>query len=296
MGVLQRFNSFVEQGIQFWGNARSPSLLGWVRVLLGIATLAMLVLSMLEFSQVLGPSGVLAIDRLGASMDRGVPYRVSLFWLSESRLLAYLYLGSTFLCVLASILGVGGRIVSFACWFLVVGIGNRWLFLQDVGFPLLASGWMYLVVDHGRLSNRGIGKPWPSDSSNRWTVSIALRLIQVHVWLWLIASLFSQMASFIWWRGEAVWFLAVSERSWLSTDYLLDREWLVNCLTHGLILTQLVAVVLFANIATRRVAAISACCFWLGIAILAGEWLYGLIGFSMTISWFESNGLSRANN
>ena len=87
-----------------------------------------------------------------------------------------------------------------------------------------------------------------------------------------------QLASLIWWRGEAVWWLAAASRSnALTTETLANQAYLVNALTHGWILIELLALWLLIPRSTRPLGVLlgwlSCCC----IGLLADQACYAIL-------------------
>ncbi len=170
-------------------------------------------------------------------------------------------------------IGIGGRVVVALVWILTLGIVHRVPILQDAGDLLFTGIIGYLVVDPGRT------KHWNSigldDREDRWTANLAVRLMQCHIVGWLAISLVSHLAEPMWWSGSAAWWLASGQRSpWFSQNYLSDKPYLINAISHGFIAIHLVTLGLFLRSGCRPLAIGAALLMSIIIWGLAGNWLY----------------------
>jgi len=183
------------------------------------------------------------------------------------------YLIATILCSLAMAFGMGGRTMAALVWILTLGIVHRVPILQDAG-DLLFSGIMgYLIIDPGKT------KHWKSigldDREDRWTANLAKRLMQCHVVGWLAISLVSHLAEPMWWSASAAWWLAAGQRSpWFSQDFLSDKPYLINAISHGFIVIHLATLGLFLRTGCRPLAIGATLLMSITIWGLAGDWLY----------------------
>ena len=131
----------------------------------------------------------------------------------------------------------------------------------------------YLVVSPGPAI---FGSRSAQDAS--WLNNTALRLIQVHWWLLLAAGLLMQLGGMVWWRGEAVWWLASSGRSHLfAIDALRDSPTLVNLLTHSMLAIQALALWLIVVPSARPLGILFGLLATLAIGLIADHLLYGLL-------------------
>ena len=201
--------------------------------------------------------------------------RVSLLYGVESSAWIRGYLITTILCCAAMALGLGGRAVVAIAWILTLGIVHRVPSLLGAGELLFTGVMGYLVVDPGKTTRwTRIGL---DDREVRWTSNLTIRLIQCHFVGWLAISLASHIAEPMWWTGTGVWWLASGDRSpWLSAEYLSDKPYFMNALSHGFIAIHLAALALFFRSGYRAVAIMATLLMSIGIWIIAGDWMYSL--------------------
>lgn len=161
--------------------------------------------------------------------------------------------------------GFGGRLTLAALCLWTIAWANRLVVLSGLMEPTLIACLGYLVVDPGVPLARH------SQAAQRhWTAGLAVRLLQTHWWLIIAAGLLSQLGSLVWWRGEAVWWLAAAGRSnWLTIELLRGQASWINALTHVAILVQLMALWLLTVRVARPlgiVCAVLVACVYGGVA------------------------------
>ncbi|MFK7737964.1 MAG: hypothetical protein AB8B50_18180 [Pirellulaceae bacterium] len=206
-------------------------------------------------------------------------------WLAQSTTLIQCWLVIGCLLTIAGAVGWLGRIPwGFLCLWCIAWT-HRIGWLAGPTEPLMIAMTAYVTLQPGSRWN---WKQRETSVNSGWTANASLRLLQVHSWILLAAGVLMQLASLIWWRGEAVWWLAAADRSnSLSTATLANRAYLVNAFTHGWILIELLALWLLVPQSTRPLgvllAWISCCC----IGLLADQACYAILlaaGFSAF--WF----------
>ena len=254
---------------KFWFTPADPKPLGFVRVAWSLLTIVYLVMWFIDIDLWLGNDGILATPRIAellqsAADEQPIYLRISpLYWIqSETLLYAYLTLGIG-LCIAAG-MGFGGRLLSLCVWLFVISIVHRAPMLSGLCEPLLTMGWGYLTIHSGKEQNLlrvGLYDNMPTLSAN-----IALRFLQVHLYAWLLLSVASQSGGLVWWQGEAVWWLASESRSpALSLSWLGRNVYALNALTHGIIITQLLALLMLWPNEVRRFGVIS---LWIACGLL----------------------------
>jgi hypothetical protein len=195
-------------------------------------------------------------------------------WWTDNLLLIRGYLAVGLLLSLMAATGVGGRAVIALLWLAVIGWVHRIAWLQGPFEPALIALLGYFLVSPGTAcwgSNR------PRDSKH-WLHNLALCLIQVHVWGLLAAGVLSQLGNVVWWRGDALWWLAASGRSQLlSLQWLGSSASMVNGLTHATVLVQLLTLGLLLKSSTRGLGLATGLLAALAIGLLADQTLYALL-------------------
>lgn len=269
---------------KFWFKPANPKPLGLFRIAWSLLTILYIASWFTDIGMWLANQGILATPRIAellqsAADEQPIFLRISpLYWLnSEPLLYAYLSVGILFCLISAS--GIGGRISSLCVWLFVISIVHRAPMLSGLCEPLLTMGWGYLTIHSGKEQNRlfvGLCDPAPSLAAN-----IALHLLQLHLFAWVLLSVASQSGGLVWWQGEAVWWLASEARSpSLSLNWLGRNPYLLNALTHAVIAAQLLALLMLWPGPSRRygVAALWAAC---GLLILVSDQMLYPIAIGM---------------
>jgi hypothetical protein len=280
-------NASRERWESFWLQESKTRPLAYVRILLGLIVAFLAAEGFLTLPAWISSSGVidasLARALVGVGREWDSLFRPSLLYYVSSPLGVQVYLIGLMLAGLLLAAGCGGRITAAVVYVLFLGICHRMPILTGPGEYLLSAMLLYLVIDTGKLQK--LIRPGVSDGGERWTAHVATRLMQVHLWMWILFSLLSQLAAVIWWEGEAVWFLTAAHRSFFSTSLLAGNAYLVNALTHGLILAQVCAVGFLIKPLTRPLGLIAAMVAWLGIALFSGDITYACIGASSSLAF-----------
>ena len=185
---------------------------------------------------------------------------------------------------------IGGRFAALALWLVAIAWSHRIVWLAGQTEPLLMSWLGYMVLFPNTTIKQGNASKAKEERNKlefmqEWC--IGPRLLQVHVWLAMLIGLLSQLASLIWWRGDAIWWLAAAGRSRLfSEESLQDSPRLVNLLTHGVIFWQVLALWLLATKSFRKIGvAIFGAAYCLSAMLVWDQALYaitiacGLIAF-----------------
>lgn len=254
---------------KFWFTPAAPKPLGFIRIAWSLLTIAYIASWFTDISMWLGSDGILATPRIAellqsAADEQPIILRISpLYWLQSTTLLyGYLALGISLCLVAAS--GIGGRISSLCVWLFVISIVHRAPMLSGLCEPLLTIGWGYLTIHSGKEQN--LFRIGLSDNSPSLPANIALHLLQLHLFAWIMLSVASQSGGLVWWQGEAVWWLASEGRSpALSLGWLGRNTYALNALTHGVIATQLLALFMLWPREVRKIGVIA---LWIACALL----------------------------
>lgn len=212
----------------------------------------------------------------GESLAR---FRWTPLWMTNSfTILAAWCIGGVGLSILGFI-NFGGRVTRGLLALSILLFTQRLAWGNGLVEPYLVALAGYLAI--ARLS-----------TGEDWSHRFASRLIQVHTWLLLSASLASQLAFNVWWQGEAVWWLAASGHSTLlSSSWFEDRLMLVNLLTHSITSCTAVAIGCLWPWATRpsswrvRCGIGAGCVVAMAYALVADQILFGCLLASSTLAW-----------
>ncbi len=227
-----------------------------------------------------GENGVLATE-LAAKLIAfeelaGWEYWSPLWWTDSVQLPYVWILGGAMLAVLVAF-GVGGRwtVGLLIAW--MIAWAHRIVWLTSTVEPAVIAFAAYLIVEPGPNLRNWLARRADSQVEN-WQSTFAIRLIQTHWWILLAATLLSQLADIVWWRGEAVWWLVSAGRSTLlSVENLRDRPALVNVLTHAFIAIEMLALWLVVTRGGRPLGLAFGWLSCLAIALIADQQLYGAL-------------------
>lgn len=203
-------------------------------------------------------------------------------WPVQSAIWIQTWLASGVLLSFFAAIGWGGRLTLTILCVWAIAWANRLVALSGLVEPSLIACLGYLIVDPGpRLMSRS-----QQATQSTWSAGLALRLLQTHWWLLVAAGLLSQLGGLVWWRGEAVWWLAAAGRSnWLSVELLRGQASWINALTHAVIVVQMLALWLLTIPAARPLGiacGVLVACVYGGVAdygLLAGLLLAVLTSF-----------------
>lgn len=279
--VLSPWNAWNE----YWFAPTNRSRLNRVRAAVAIVTAVWLASFWSDVSTWFGPSGVLSTTLAAQllSFEQIASWqRLSPLWLADSQWIYYAWLLAGIAASLVVAIGIGGRIAVAVLLALVVGWCNRALWLGGPVQPALIAMLAYLCIEPGTTrtlasltaGSRISGEP----EETSWLAGLTLKLITTHAWLLIALMLASQLASVIWWRGEATWWLAAADQSYVLTRELLrDRPTLVNGITHAVILLELITLWLLTTHSARLLGIASGVATCGCVALLGGQLIYALL-------------------
>lgn len=175
-------------------------------------------------------------------------------------------------------LGIGKRWTMGCLLFWMISWAHRLLWLTSATEPALIALVAYLLVEPGpNLRIRSSATKEPACDPLVWTAGTALRLIQVHWWILVAASLISQLGGVVWWRGEAVWWLASANRSnWFSSETLSGNPSQVNLWSHAILFIQMLALWWTTTRSARPLGIACGLLTSFAIGIVADQLLYAL--------------------
>jgi hypothetical protein len=219
----------VQLWTRFWFSPADSIGLHCIRFLAGLLFLFWLLPLANQYQALFSLSGWL--DRQGyieASRIPGVAFGWSLLYLAGSNphLITAVYWGALTIFALFA-LGVWPRITGILTWVLVVSfLANP--VTQGEADPLLAVFAFYLMLGYVLLGQWDIGQSWyrrligPSlvwplrglagtdspfaESSRSYAANLAIRLLQVHFAIVVVASGLHKLQSGDWWAGVAFWY------------------------------------------------------------------------------------------
>jgi hypothetical protein len=265
---------------RFWFESQSTLDIALVRVAFGIWSMIYVISWWSDLPALIATGGLLPVELARYLIGAGVPGtgslgRVSLLYVVESPWVVQAYLAVAWIVSLALTLGLGGRWLALGHALLMLGIAHRMPMLQGPGAAWITGMLLYLAVDPGKLERWW--KPGLHDHASRVTARLGLRLVQVHVLMWLVVSLLSALAEPMWWSGVAAWWLAENGRSpWFRSEVLSERPYLVNLLTYGYLFLQVALIGTLVRRGLRSIAILLSVSLAVMTWWLAGDAIYAL--------------------
>ena len=275
--ALENTRSIRSDWNQFWFMPTDATILNWMRFGICSVTAIWFLTFLPAAGQWFGSDGILPPAMAGKLIEFEETARWqhwSPLWWTDSLLVIQVYLGCGIVLAILSAMGMGGRLSLALLLMVSIGWVHRITWLQGAIEPALVPLLGYLIVSPGTsrwLPSRRI-------AGRSWLHCLALRLIQVHWWAIVAVGVLSQLANIVWWRGEAMWWLAASGRSHiLSIEQLASSASWVNLLTHGMILVQLVTLGLLLVPSTRIWGIAGGLLTAICLGLLADQTLYALL-------------------
>lgn len=280
----------------FWFDLPLRNPLHWTRILIAIASIFFVANWWQQAGDWIGPEGVfnLKVARSLASLEPSTgwspwfgSFRWSLLYWTESEVFLRLYPAVLIILNIALLMGIGGRWVAGLVFLGTLGLVQRVPYWNGPAESLLMACLAYLVVHPGKVTRPF--RPGLSDDQPTTSSTLGLRCMQCHYYAWLGMSFFSMQAGLIWWQGEAAWWLVATGRSWLFTmDDLIERSWLVNGLTHSIVVMQAIALIALPSRRWRPIGWLASVLFWVLVAAVSSEWMYAMIGLAASSCFFTT--------
>lgn len=229
--------------------------------------------------------GILSAQSLGifladADLGDSVQWRLSpLFWIDSPMLLrGYLLIGMAL--AIASPLVRSTSAPAILLWLLVVWLANRSLMIDGIEEVTLAWGLGYLAIS-------------PAGSIG-WTVSMARRLMQLHLSLIFLITGLTMLSSFAWWDGTGVMaVVSPVESRYFDFTQTLRTPWIHETLTHGIALGALALPALLWMRPVRQMGFCLAILWCVGLAVLSSQWMHFLAMATLSLSFFPENWAER---
>lgn len=265
--------------MRFWFTPAGPRPLALVRILGGLVALALWASYAWDLETWFGPAGMISPSLLAAWRS---PFAVSLFDAATSPAALWLGYVAGGLVLLALTIGLATPLTAPLGAVAFTTLLHRGPMLagpaDDVAAVIL---WCLAIGRSGdafsvdRLIGEWRGRPAPGATLR---TRIALGLIQVHAAVIAAAAVLAQLKGDVWWNGTAAWWLAARVESRLVdlTAAFLASEYLMNLVTHGIVVFEILFAAGLWFAAARRVVAPLGIVAWPLVGIVAGEPLWGL--------------------
>ncbi len=274
----------------FWFMPSSPDDLCLLRIGVG----GLLCLWLVSFSPDLvnwfGPQGLLPLEMI--ERMRG-EYKFSLFDYFRTVPGLWTIHAAGLACALALTVGFLTRAACIASIIVFLSYVHRAPMIHGQAEHVLAMLLLYLClapcgrrfsIDAARRRRRKNPGDFDTDTGQETctTATIARRLIQLHLAGFYGVMALTKLAGNTWWNGGAAWWLlARSESRVLDLTWLHDQLLVINGLSHGMVLFEILFALLIWNRRVRPLLLLLAVPYWCFIGLVTG-WL--VFAFSMFVA------------
>jgi hypothetical protein len=265
----------------FWYTPADPTLLGLIRILVGLMLLYTHAVWGLVLDDFFGPEGW--ISRELVDLVQSDQFAYSFWWLVPPRWIWPAYIAA--MAALAVVISFVNRVPEA-----LFGLDKINLVLTF--YLAIGPSGAALSVDRW-LARR---KPRAKLSPARETVAanFAVRLIQVHMCIVYLFAGMSKLQGPAWWSGQAMW-LAFGNLEYQSVDmtWVAWHPWLVDFLTHFTALWELSFCVLIWIPLLRPLVLAGALVLHLGVGACLGLWTFSLIMLVGCAAFLPGEGVRR---
>jgi hypothetical protein len=293
---------FGEGWNRFWFTPASPAPLAKLRIATGLLALAYFFSWTTQLAYLFSEQGVLSpavVQELLESQNRHRFRPSPLFSIATP---GGLMIYQAVVILIASLFtaGVFTRVTSLLTLFAALSFVHRAPLLASpfetvLVMLLLYAAWgpsgaaysfdAWWAARQGRLLNR------PG-----WLANVALKLLQVHLALFLLLVGCSSLAAAVWWNGTAIWFLEAQTLSRpADLSFLRGGEKLLNAWTHFFVLSNLLFPVLVWKRLLRPLVVAFAALMWLLMIPITGQLLYVLAVLAAMYAFVGENRLPAPN-
>jgi len=269
------FSAFGRGWTRFWFTPSDPTTLCAMRVLVGLLAVYLHGTLLLDVVEFFGPNGLLPTAEIAPLEGRTFSYLN--FVSTPGELWAVQLIG---LAVLVSFtVGLWTRITSILSLLVFLSDVQRAPMITGPTEPIVAMLLAYLClapcgrrfsVDHWLAARRG---KVPADANALSTsATIATRLVQVHLALWVAMMGFSKLTGDTWWSGLGMWWLIARpgsrlvDFSWLHTNPRLIDAW-----THAVVFFELAFPILVWIPLARPLVLTAGLIIWTSLALVTGD-------------------------
>ncbi len=272
--------------MRYWFTPAGPWPLALVRILGGLLALALWGSYAWDLETWFGPHGMISPALLDAWRS---PYAVSLFDGTTTAAGLPVAYGLGGLVLLALTIGLATPVTTVAGAVVFASLLHRGPMLVGPADDAVAVILWCLAIGRSgdafsvdRWLARWLGRPAPAPSVR---TGIALGLVRVHAAVIAGAAALAQLGGGVWWNGTAAWWLAARADSPLVdlTGVFLQSEYLMNLVTHAIVIFEIAFAAGLWIPAARRVIVPAGLVAWPLIGVIAGEPSWGLAMAVLTL-------------
>jgi len=275
-------SAFGEGWTRFWFTPSDPTTLSAMRLLVGLVAVYLHATLLFDLVPFFGPNGLLPVREI-APLEGGT-FSYLNYLSTPAELYTIHLLGLAIL--LAFALGLWTRLTAVLSLIVFLSDVQRAPMITGRTEPLVAMMLAYLcLAPCGRrfsidsLLATSPSGPLDPDAQLSTSATIATRLIQIHLALWIAMMGFSKLTGETWWTGSGVWWLIARRESRLvDLSWLHATPTLIDLWTHAVVLFELAFPILVWNRLARPLMLALAVVIWSSLALITGD-----ITFAVTL-------------
>lgn len=301
LGPISELRAAASRGIaawdRFWFTPSDSTSLGLLRILAGWMILYTHLVWGLELDAFFGNEGwqdpLLVREFLKDS------HAVSFWWLVPVDWIGAVH-WTCIAILVCNLLGFCVRATSVATMCIVISYANRvplanfgldqinglisvylaiaYAFLPARDSRLTLDRWICQRLSIGRAIRAGLPLPGPLPCQPSSMITIATRLVQIHVCIIYFGAGLSKLKGYAWWDGTAVW-IAAANQEYQSGDltWLAWYPYLINIISLVTVVWEMSFFILVWRPALRPWVLLIGMSMHMGIGAFLGMWTFGLI-------------------
>ena len=274
--------------LSFWFEPADPRRLAPVRIATGLLGLALAASYAGDLEVWFGPTGMIPAEAVqGWRPGSGGPLLAAVTGPAGLRT----FLAALLVALAAVAVGLATRLACLAAALLWAALLNRGPMLAGPADDCLAVLLWCLAVgpcgaswslDRWLRDRRSLASP----AASPWART-SLGLLQLHAAVITLGMLLAQLKGDVWWNGTAAWWLAAGAGGRLVdlTPLYRGSEYLVNLVSHAIVVFEILFAAGLWFAATRRPVCRAGLVAWPLVGLLAGEPLWGLAMAIFCLPW-----------
>lgn len=292
---------FGEAWNAFWFSSQSGERVGLLRIAVGLVAVLYLAAWTFDLERFLAPGGVLTVPAVSQAVSADplyYPWRFSLMDYLPNRSALWGFHIAAIAAAVLCMLGVAGRAMTALTLVFVLSYIHRAPILMNPVEPLLTWSLLYLCIAPNSATF-SLDTMWAKGKQALGatiTNNLALRLIQVHLSLHYFFVGTTQASDRTWWTGNAVWLVMAQSRTrGLDLTAIRESTFLLNGLTHLLLLMVFALAILPWNRVFRSIANWIVIPYALLVAALTGLWIYAILLVGLQIVFWSDRTLAKVS-
>ncbi|MDP6445494.1 MAG: hypothetical protein QF805_16965 [Pirellulaceae bacterium] len=266
---------------EFWFAPADPLASAVMRVVTGLIGLYVMVSHTPDLVEWFGRHGLLSVKTVGilasGQLEGGGPPSVLNGFDSSAALYAVHSIGLA--AFVALTVGFFSRTANAVALVAILSYAHRAPMLSGLIEPVLIALLLYLLIAPSGAAISFDRRRATSGGAPSWLANFSIRLMQVHLCAFYAMMALTKLGNETWWMGEAAWWLAAQQESRIiNLTFLHGSIYLINGLTHLIVMSELSFAVLAWSPKLRPFAMLFTTIVWLVVAMLSGQ-----LGFCLTM-------------